>query len=163
MNISAAQALWLLPPVLPLALWIAWSDLKFMRISNRAVLLVAAVFLVFGLIALPFETWLWRVAQMALMLAVGFVANTLRVIGGGDAKYIAAMAGFFAPGDLRLVLILFATMLLAAFVTHRLFGALPALRRLTPGWKSWESGKKFPMGLALSGVLLAYLALALSR
>lgn len=163
METTAAQALWLLPPVLPLALWIAWSDLKFMRISNRAVLLVAAVFLLFGAIALPFETWLWRIAQMVLLLAIGFVANMGRMIGGGDAKYVAAMAGFFAPGDLRLVLILFATMLLAAFITHRAFGAVPALRQLTRGWKSWESGTKFPMGLALSGVLLAYLALALTR
>lgn len=163
MNISAAEALWLLPPVLPVALWIAWSDLKFMRISNRSVLVVAALFLIFGPVALGPEVWLWRLGQMLLLLAIGFAANMLRMVGGGDAKYIAAMAGFFDPGDLRLVLILFATMLLAAFVTHRLFGALPPLRRLTAGWKSWESGKKFPMGLALSGVLLAYLALPLIR
>jgi prepilin peptidase CpaA len=160
MELTAAQALWLLPPVLPVALWIAWSDLKFMKITNRAALLTACVFLAFGLIALPFEIWLWRIAQMALILAIGFFANMLRLIGGGDAKYAAAMAGFFAPADLRLVVILFATMLLAAFVTHRLFGRIPALRRMTKGWKSWDAGDDFPMGLALSGTLLGYLVLA---
>ncbi len=161
MELTAQQALWLLPPALPVALWIAWSDLKFMRISNRAVLVLVAVFLVFGLMALPFETWLWRLVQMLVVLAIGFVANAARLIGGGDAKYAAAIAPFVAPGDVRQVLILFGVMLLAAFVTHRLVARLPGLKAMVSGWKSWQVGKDFPMGLALSGTLIGYMALAI--
>ncbi len=161
MDLSLQEALWLLPPALPVALWIAWSDLKFMKITNRAVLILVAIFLVFGLIALPFETWLWRLGQLAVVLLVGFIANALRLIGGGDAKYAAAIAPFVAPGDARAVLILFAVMLLAAFVTHRIFARISAVRTLTEGWKSWEVGKDFPMGLALSGTLATYLFLGI--
>lgn len=163
MELTASQAIWLLPPALPVALWIAWGDLKHMRISNKAVMVMAAVFVVFGLIALPFETYLWRLAQMVLVLLFGVAANALRLVGGGDAKYAAAIAPFIAYEDARLVLMLFAAMLLGAFFTHRIFRAIGPVRRLTAEWKSWEAGKKFPMGLALSGTLILYLVLALIR
>ncbi len=42
-------ALWFLPFVLPIALWVAWSDMKFMKIPNKAVLALVAVFAVVGL------------------------------------------------------------------------------------------------------------------
>lgn len=160
MHTSAIEALWLLIPALPLGIYIAWSDLATMRIPNRSVLLLAGAFLVFGLIALPLETWAWRLVQMAAVLALGFVANMARLIGGGDAKYAAAMAPYFAPQDASLVMILLAAMLLGAFVSHRALRMIPIIRRLTPEWKSWNAGRDFPMGLALSGTLLGYLALA---
>ena len=49
---SAATAFWFLPFALPIAVWVAWSDMKFMRIPNKAVLALTAVFLVVGLAAL---------------------------------------------------------------------------------------------------------------
>ena len=51
MHITLHQAVWLLIPALPMGLWIAWSDLSTMRIANKAVLILGAGFLVFGLIA----------------------------------------------------------------------------------------------------------------
>ena len=62
------------------------------------------------------------------------------------------------PGDLRLLLAILAANLLAAFATHRL-AKHSALRRLAPGWKSWDMGWKFPMGLCLAGTLAIYLGL----
>ena len=59
------------------------------------------------------------------------------------------------------MLILFAVMLLAALVAHRGARGMALIRRLTPDWKSWQAGKDFPMGLALSATLIAYLALPL--
>lgn len=161
MDIAASEAIWLLPPALPVALFIAYGDLKFMKITNAAVLLMAGIFLFFGFIALPFYGWLWQIAQMLIMLLVGILAHGLRLMGGGDAKYLAAIAGFVAPADVPVVLILFAVSLLAAFTFHRLARAVPFVRRRTPDWKSWESGTLFPMGLALSGTLIAYLFSAL--
>lgn len=43
---TATTALWFLPFALPIAVWVAWSDMKFMRIPNKAVLALTAVFLV---------------------------------------------------------------------------------------------------------------------
>ncbi len=117
--------------------------------------------MVAGFLALPFDAYLWRLLGMVIILIVGFVLNALGLVGGGDAKYAAAIAPFFSGHDLRLIVLLFAVMLIAAFVIHRTFRRIPFIRRLTPDWKSWDAGKDFPMGLALSGTLIAYLALAL--
>ncbi|MDQ7079626.1 MAG: prepilin peptidase [Paracoccaceae bacterium] len=152
-------ALWLLVPAVPVALWIAWSDLKYMKIPNKAVLVMLGVFLVFGLVALPLDEYLWRLVNFLVILAIGFVLNALRLVGGGDAKYAAAIAPFFAVSDLRGVMLLFAVMLLAAVLMHRIARRLAFVRNLAPDWESWKSGKAFPMGLALSGTLLFYLAL----
>jgi prepilin peptidase CpaA len=160
LHITLSQAIWLLVPALPFGIWIAWSDLKYMKITNRAVLLLTGCFLIVGAIALPFEQFLWHLAQIAVVLVIGIVLNAGGLVGGGDAKYAAVMAGFFHLSDWRIVLLLFGCMLLAAFVTHRIAGRIPAIRRLTPEWKSWTVGKDFPMGLALSGTLIGYLALA---
>jgi prepilin peptidase CpaA len=48
-----------------------------------------------------------------------------------------------------------------SWLTHRALGAVPAIRRATPEWVSWDRGKLFPMGVALAGALVVYLALGL--
>lgn len=159
MHMTSSQALILLLPALPVAIWVAWSDLKFMKITNRSVVAMVVVFLLAGAIAFPPEVYIWRLLNLVVILAIGFTANLLRLVGGGDAKYAAAIAPFFAVADFRGILILFAVMLLAAFVTHRIFGKIPAIKKMTVGWASWDAGNDFPMGLALSGTLIAYLVL----
>ncbi|WP_371410680.1 prepilin peptidase [Tabrizicola sp. TH137] len=153
-------ALWFLVPVLPISLWVAWSDMKFMRIPNIAVLTLAAAYVLFGLIALPFDLYLWGYALGAITLVAGFLASTLRMVGAGDAKFAAAMAPFFAGSSPGLVFTLFGGCLLAAFAAHRLMRAIPAMRRATPDWASWTH-RKFPMGLALAGALSFYFLLGL--
>lgn len=158
--LPASAALWFLPAV-PVALWVAWSDMAAMRIPNAAVLALMAIFAVLGLAALPLGVWAWGWAQFALVLVVGFALNMARALGAGDAKFAAAMAPFVAPADAALFLVMFALVLLAAFATHRGVRAVPALRGLTPGWESWRR-RDFPMGLALGGVLILYLGLAVA-
>ncbi|MWP37578.1 hypothetical protein GQY15_08165 [Rhodobacter sphaeroides] len=149
-----------LPLVLPIALWVAWSDMKFMKIPNKAVLALAAVFLVAGPVVLPLDDWLWRWLHLLVVLAVGFLMNMGRLIGAGDAKFAAAMAPFVALEDLRLALALFAASLLGAFASHRGLGRLGPFRRATADWESWRR-RDFPMGLALAGMLILYLLAAL--
>lgn len=156
--LAPAEALWFLPPVLPIALWVMWSDLSAMRIPNVAVMLLAGVFLVVGLLALPLPAYGWRVVTMLAVLVLGFLANAAGLMGAGDSKFIAAAAPFIDPGDGALLAVIFAATLLACFATHRLAKHSP-LRRLAPGWTSWQSGRKFPMGFALAGTLLIYLGL----
>lgn len=151
-------ALILFLSVLPICLWVAWSDLKTMKIPNRSVLALAAVWLVVGFLVASPEVWAWRWLNLVVVLAIGFVLNAIANVGAGDAKFAAAAAPFFAPAHVPLILPLFAAFLLGAFAAHRILRAIPAVRRMTPDWVSWTR-KDFPMGLALVGTLLAYLAL----
>ncbi|MCH8465319.1 MAG: prepilin peptidase [Roseinatronobacter sp.] len=159
MLLSAHAALWFLPFVLPLALWVAWSDMKWMKIHNHAVLALVAVYLVIGLFVLPFQTWAWGWANLAVVLAVGFVLSMVGVIGAGDAKFAAAMAPFIAIGDLSLFLLLLSCVTVVSFVAHRLARRIAKLRALAPDWESWHR-RDFPMGLALGPSLLFYICLA---
>lgn len=158
MAISAYSAWWFLPFALPIAIWVAWNDMKFMKIPNMAVYALALVFLLVGLVALPLADYPLRLLQLLVVLVAGFFANMLRLIGAGDAKFAAAMAPFVALDDAATMFYLFAAILLAAFATHRLFRRVETIRRLTPDWQSWAR-RDFPMGLALGGTLAFYLLL----
>jgi prepilin peptidase CpaA len=160
MALSASAALWFLPFVLPICFYVAFSDLAQMRITNQAVIVLAVVFVIVGAIALPLPVYGMRLVQMLVVLVIGVALNAGGAIGAGDAKFAAAAAPFIAPADFRLLLAIFAANLLAAFVTHRI-GKYTPLRRIAPGWKSWDMGWKFPMGLSLAGTLAIYLGLGL--
>lgn len=168
MTISALPplaALVLLIPALPIGIWVAWSDMKSMKIPNKAVMALAIGFVVVALALmalqlLPFKAFLWALALGAIVLVAGFVGNAAGLFGAGDAKFAAAMAPFFIGADLRFVLGLYAACLLGAFASHRLAARIPAFRRATADWASWTH-KDFPMGLALAGTLIFYLLAAL--
>ncbi|MFT6091453.1 A24 family peptidase [Sulfitobacter sp.] len=158
MSITVYAALWFLPFVIPLCLYAAYTDMASMRITNPTVLALAAVFVVIGPIALPFETYLWHLLAMAAALVVGIFLNAAGVMGAGDAKFIAAGVPFVALGDLRLMMALLMATIVAAIITHRGAKYTP-IRKLVPHWTSWDQSKKFPMGLALGPTLAIYLIL----
>ena len=147
--------LWFLPFTTPIAVWVAWSDMKFMKIPNMAVLALLIIYLVVGLLVFPLKVYGWGWALFGILLLLGIIAAAAGLMGAGDAKFAAAMAPFFATADLRLVFALFAACLLAAFTSHRLMKYAPAFRKAVPDWESWTH-QKFPMGLALSGTLIFY-------
>jgi prepilin peptidase CpaA len=153
--------LWFLPFTLPIAIWVAWSDMKFMKIPNKAVLALLLVYLLVGLFVFPLKVYGWGWALAAILLLIGFIATSVGLTGAGDAKFAAAMAPFFATADIRLVLALFAACLLGAFASHRVLKFVPVYRAASADWESWTR-KDFPMGLALSGTLLFYPLLAVS-
>lgn len=153
---TAASAIWFLPFVLPIAVWVAWSDMARMKIPNLAVLALLVVFAVVGLIALPLDVYSWRWVNLVVILAVGFIANMLGLMGAGDAKFAAAMAPFILRDDFVLFMYLFAATLLAGFTIHRIARRIGPIRRRTEDWESWTR-KDFPMGLCLAGALVFYL------
>ncbi len=159
MQMSALAATWFVPFAIAIGIWVSWSDMKFMKIPNQSVLALAAVFILVGPLVLPFDSYLWHLAAIPAVLAVGFMLNVIRAVGAGDAKFAAAMAPFFALGDAVEIMFLSCAILLAAFTTHRVMGLVPAVRRATTDWESWER-RDFPMGFALSGILIVYLLLA---
>ena len=154
-----ASFLWFLVFTVPIAIWVSWSDMSRMKIPNNAVMALAGVWVIAGFALQPLNIWLWGFALMVLVLVVGFLLTTFVGIGAGDSKYAAAMAPFFTGSDIRTVMALFAACILGAFACHRIARAIPAVRRATPDWASWTH-PKFPMGLALSGLLILYPVLA---
>ncbi|MFC3614063.1 prepilin peptidase [Lutimaribacter marinistellae] len=158
MAIPAQLALWFLPFVLPLCFYVAFTDMREMRITNQSVIVLAVIFLLIAPFFLPLPVFGWQVAQLAIVLVAGIVLNGAGAIGAGDAKFAAAAAPYVFLPDIGILVMVFAANLLAAFTTHRL-AKYTALRRVAPGWKSWEMGLKFPMGLSLGGTLAIYLGL----
>lgn len=158
MQITSAEALWFLPFVAPICFYVAWTDMKMMKITNQSVVVLFLVFVVIGPLALPFETYLWRYLHMVVVLLAGIALNAGGLVGAGDAKFAAAAAPLIALGDVAQLAIIFAATLLAAWVTHRIAKHSP-LRDMVPNWESWSQKKDFPMGLALGGTLAIYLAL----
>jgi prepilin peptidase CpaA len=159
--LTFVQALAFAPFVLGISVWVAWSDMATMKIPNKAVVALGAVWLVvgLGLVAfqvMPLMTWLWGFALAAIFLVAGFVANAVGLIGAGDAKFGAVMAPFFVGADPVLICAVLAACLLGAFVAHRTLRMIGPVRRATPDWASWTN-KKFPMGLTLAGMLVFYL------
>lgn len=161
MVITATSAMWFLPFAIPISIWVAYTDMRFMKITNVAVLALFAVFLVVGLIALPFEDYTWRLLHLVVILVIGFICSSVGLLGAGDAKFAAAMAPFIAWGDAAITLYLLAGLVFVALAFHRLLQRSQFIRARTSDWKSWDN-KDFPMGLALGATLVAYLALGVA-
>ncbi|MGJ8589105.1 MAG: prepilin peptidase [Yoonia sp.] len=156
---TAFAAYWFLPAVIPLALFISWNDMRDMKITNKTVAVTLAVYAVLGPFAFGWEMYLWQWLHFPIALVVCMALWSLRVMGGGDAKLIAAMAPFFVMSDLEVILRIFAASLLGALVVHTVFRLTP-LKRPVSEWKSWNAGRYFPKGFPLSMTLVLYLVLA---
>lgn len=160
MGTSAQAAAWFLPAVVPIALFVAWYDLRWMKILNKANVALLLAYAVLGPVALPLDDYLWRYLHLVVALPVGIALNAGRILGAGDAKFIAVAAPFVAYSDLGLVAMILAVCMLACLGAHRIAARTP-LRRLAPNWKSWSEQDRFPMGFPLGVTLIAYLVLAL--
>ncbi len=160
-------AAWYLPFVIPIVLWVSWTDFTTMRIPNVAVLALLAVFVVVGFFALPFEEYLWRYAHFAVVLVVGFLLTVFIGFGAGDSKFAAAMAPFIALQDFGFFMFIFAITSIVALVLHSVMRYTPSIRRLFPDWESFTIDadrpfrkRKFPFGLGLAPALGAYVLIA---
>ncbi len=156
MGMTAQAALWFLPVVIPIAIYISWSDMRSMKIPNKSVGALVLAYALIGPIAFGLELYLWQWLHFPVALVVCMALWSLRVMGGGDAKMIAAMAPFFVLSDMILVAPIFAASLLAALAVHSLF-RFTRLKNIAPDWKSWSAGRYFPKGLPLSMTLVFYL------
>lgn len=141
--------------IIPISLIVAYNDLKYMKIRNWSVIALIALFVVIGPLLLPFEEFAWRWAGLAVALVVGFGLNAIKMMGAGDAKFMAAAALFIAPEDALRVIVLLALMGPVALLFHRLAGSLFA-RKAFPDWESWQRKREFPWGLPLTATLLIY-------
>lgn len=140
-----------------LCLAAGWYDLRQRRIPNWLCLLTALAGL--GYAAMPLTTtasWWSFLAHGVIALVVGMGLFALRWVGGGDAKFYAALACWFPLGRALLLLISVSLsgllLLVVWFIARRLQG------KKFRGTANDESAK-LPYGIAIAlGALLAFAA-----
>ena len=149
---------WLLL-VFPAAMaFAAMMDLFTMTIPNRiSLFLVAAFLLVAPLTGMPWEQFGAHLATGAAVLAVGIVLFAFGIVGGGDAKLLAAAALWIGHQDLLpycLAVAILAGVLSVVILLYR--GILPPLWLANKPWAMRLHDRKVgvPYGLALSGAAL---------
>ena len=138
--------------VLPILLWIAWTDFWSLRIRNVAVMAAGAVFL----LTAPLIGWQeagLRLLVAGLVFGAGVALFAARLLGGGDVKMGAALLLFIPTGTYTLFAFLFSAALILAIAVVVVLRQVPGLRRAGP--VSLRAKGTVPMGLAfgLSGLL----------
>ena len=160
-QVTVTQSIVFLAFTTPLCFYVAWNDLRDMKIPNWCTDALAIVFIITGIFVMPFSDYLWRYAHFGVVLFFGILLNAAGAMGGGDSKFLASAAPFIALSDTAIVFYLLSVGLFVGFVTHRLARAVPVIRNVAPDWASWSQGKRFPMGFAMGPVLIIYLAIPL--
>jgi len=160
-EVTIAQSIAFLIFAGPLCLYVAWNDLRAMKIPTWSTDALALVFVVVGIFVMPFSEYLWRYAHFGVVLIVAMVLNAIGAMGAGDSKFLASAAPFVALPDVGIVFYLLGGGMVVGLLIHRTARAIPAVRNLVPDWASWSQGKRFPMGFAMGPVLIIYLALPL--
>jgi len=161
---AISPALVLLIVATPFCLMAAVTDLKSMKILNKTNLGLFFGFVIVGFFLFPIDQYGLRLSQAAVMLAAGFILTSLGMMGGGDSKFIAAMAPFVALQDALGFLFLLSALALITIAAHRGIGAIKPMQPSLAGWKSWGAEKrKFPFGVTLGLALFTYLCLKALR
>ncbi|SMX44018.1 A24 family peptidase [Actibacterium lipolyticum] len=158
----AEAAIWFLPFAVVIGLYAAWVDFRIMKIPNRVVDALFAVFAIVGFFVLPLDEYMWRWLHFVVVLVIGFVLAQTPILGAGDAKMMAVMAPYIAWADTSEFLMLFFFMVPVIYVLHMIVRAIPGISKAAPNTLSLSKEKrtKFPMGVALGPLLIAYLTLA---
>jgi prepilin peptidase CpaA len=159
--LEPTDAMILMVPALPIAIWVAFSDMKRMKIPNTSVIAMAAIWPLLGWFLVPMSAWLWGFALMAIIFVAGFLLYLTGTFGAGDAKYAASMAGMFVGGSISEILVLLVLCMIGSLLVHRLLRSISFVRTATPDWVSWTQRRYFPFGLALSAILIIYLLAAI--
>ncbi len=147
--------------VFPVAMvFAAMFDLLTMTIPNRiSMALVAAFVLVAPLSGLPLSAIGMHAAAGAIMLVVGFTLFSFGVLGGGDAKLLAATTlwiGFDSMSDFLLCVGVLGGVLCGLILAFRIYVPAALIVGHAPDWltKLHGKGNGVPYGLAISAAAL---------
>lgn len=157
-SVTVTQSIAFLIFVAPLCIYVAWNDLRAMKIPTWSTDALALVFVVVGIFVMPFGEYAWRYAHFGVVLVVAMVLNAIGAMGAGDSKFLASAAPFVALDDVGFVFTLLGTGMFTGYFIHRAARAISPVRNLVPDWESWHQGKRFPLGFPMGGVLIIYLA-----
>ena len=146
--------------VFPMAMaFAAANDLFTMKIPNKISLVLIAAFAVAALfVRLPMDQLLSHVGVGLAVLAAGFVMFSLRLLGGGDAKLMAAGALWMGADNALMYVGLvtaFGGVLSLAILAYRKF--VPAAAWALPPWalRLHVNGSGIPYGMAIAAAGLA--------
>ncbi len=148
----------LLPLILfaPVMIFVMFSDLRWMRIPNWTALTGVALFLA----ALPWMGWdeaISRAVVASIVFAIGFGLFAVRILAGGDVKFLAALVLMLPPASLSLFGFVFSFAMLASI------GVLTAARATVPAglsrWVGMRARQHMPMGVAMGLAGLLHLAI----
>jgi len=160
-SVTVTQSIAFLIFVAPLCIYVAWNDLRAMKIPTWSTDALAVVFVVVGIFVMPFGDYVWRYAHFGVVLIVAMILNAIGAMGAGDSKFLASAAPFVALDDAGFILMLLGAGMFFGYFIHRTAKAIKPIRNLVPSWESWHQGKRFPLGFPLGAVLIIYLALPL--
>ena len=83
----------------------AWSDVRTRLLPNWLALLTAGIGLALAAYLAPdLAAFGWHVAHAAIAFLIGIVLFSLGLWGGGDGKFYAAIAGWFALSEFFLLI-----------------------------------------------------------
>lgn len=154
----ATWAIVFLVVTFPFCIYATWSDLKFLKIPNILPVSMVITFIIIGPMVLPWDEYFLSLLYMVIALVVSLAIFAAGLIPGGDLKYTTAIIPFVDTGELLSFGMFVSLCALTAVATHLIFG----WTGLAPkGWESWQGGgwrRRFPVGFALSGGLITYLA-----
>lgn len=133
----------------------AWTDLRHRLLPNWLCLLLLLSGAGLALVQDGWGVMGGHLLHAVIALAVGFALFAARIVGGGDAKFYAGVAAWFALGDAMRLLLSVSLGGLALFLTWF------AYRRLTRKAISRPGGDdhgKFPYGTAIAagGLIAAF-------
>ncbi|MGL4395177.1 MAG: A24 family peptidase [Hyphomicrobium sp.] len=143
----------------PLAMaFAAASDLLTMTIPNKISLALIALFVVAAaLTGMPMQLFLTHLAVGAAVLVVGFILFATRIVGGGDAKLMAAAAlwlGLDWMTEFFVYIALFGGVLAVAILLYR--HLIPEAMASFAPWAArlHAAGTGIPYGIAISASAL---------
>lgn len=145
----------------PLLIAVAVSDLRRLRIPNSYCLSAVALFAASAVAGLA-PDYALRIAVAVSVLVLGFVAYCLKLFGGGDVKFMAALLLFVPVDSLQVYAFVFSAAMVAGIAAFLSLKRLPAAAALN--WRSMAPGRQMPMGvpIALSGLLHPFAVMQLS-
>lgn len=133
--------------IAPVLVWIAWTDLRLMRISNAAVLAAMTIFV----LTVPLIGWSEAALRLVVALAVfaaGFALFAWRFVRGGDVKMAAALMLFVPFGTYAQFALLFLVALAVGIAALQILRLAPMTRTLRA--ISSRTAGDFPVGLAIA-------------
>ncbi len=142
----------------PLLIYAAYSDLRYMRIPDFISIALVVLFAVTVLIQSPVDIRA-RIAVASGIFAIGYIGFSFRLIGGGDVKFLSALALFVPRSELTVFANLFSVSLLIGI---SLICMAQRSRLANVGWKSFSARGKFPMGLSIAMTGLMFYGLVSS-
>ncbi len=137
-----------------LCLLAAVSDVRSFTIPNRLSLAIAALYPAYALLH-PEIDWLGALIVATAVLAVGFGLFAFNILGGGDAKLIAAIM-LWAGTEYGLAFIVLTALFggiqsIVFWLTHRIRAAGSLRMALVPNLDEDFLKTSIPYGLAIAG------------